>query len=89
MSAISTTMATQPDTHTPEEIASDKALVGRRLDHEASYCLGQLESYLDFHMVITLKKLEKWDVKLKPELLSPDSEHSQRVQQVLRQVQFV
>ena len=80
MSATSCAISTEPDTRTPAQIANDKAWVGSHLDREANDLLDQLEYYLEQEMQICLNRLMNH---------TRDSRHYQRVQQVLRQVQFV
>ena len=89
MSATSCAISTEPDTRTPAQIANDKAWVGRHLDREADCLLEELEYYLDQDMQICLNHLTKCGNEILLKHRTRDSRHHQRVQQVLRQVQFV
>jgi len=89
MSSASSTMATQPDTRGPYTLKFEKDKLGLQLTLEVNTFLGDLEHYLENEVLVCCIQLDARGRKLKSELRIPDSKHYQRVEQVLRQVQFV
>ena len=88
MSSVSSTMATQPDTRGPYRLKFEKDMMEKKLNRDVNDLLDDLEHSLENYVQVACIKLGVDAKKLRPELRRPDSKHYQRVEQVLRHVQF-